>query len=52
LALATPLARYLNTATIKIGTRILAIVLAAVAVEMIIMGIDERFFPLLQATRS
>ena len=51
LALATPLARYLNTATIKIGTRILAIVLAAVAVEMILTGIDAHFLPLLQTAR-
>jgi multiple antibiotic resistance protein len=52
MALATTLARYLNQATIKIGTRVLAIVLAAVAVEMILTGIDAHFFPLLEKAHS
>jgi multiple antibiotic resistance protein len=46
MAFATPAARYLNKSTINIGTRILAILLAAVAMEMIIAGIDAHFLPL------
>lgn len=48
LALATPAARYMSKTAISIGTRILGILLAAVAVEMIISGIDTHFVPLLR----
>jgi len=48
LALATPMARLLNKTAINIATRILGILLAAVAVEMIISGIDKHFLPLIQ----
>jgi multiple antibiotic resistance protein len=43
MALATPMARLLNKTAINIGTRILGILLAAIAVEMIIAGIDDHY---------
>jgi multiple antibiotic resistance protein len=46
MALATPMARLLNKTAISIGTRILGILLAAIAVEMILAGIDDHY-PLL-----
>jgi multiple antibiotic resistance protein len=52
LALATPMARLLNKTAINIATRILGILLAAVAVEMIISGIDKHFLPLFQASQG
>lgn len=47
MAFATTAARFLNKIAITIGTKILGILLAAVAVEMIIAGIDAHFLPLL-----
>jgi MarC family membrane protein len=48
MALATPMARLLNKTAINIGTRILGILLAAIAVEMIVAGIDDHFLPLIR----
>jgi multiple antibiotic resistance protein len=48
MALATPMARLLNKTAINIGTRILGILLAAIAVEMILAGIDDHFLPLIR----
>jgi MarC family membrane protein len=47
MAFATTAARFLNKIAISIGTKILGILLAAVAVEMIITGIDAHFLSLL-----
>ncbi|TMV09494.1 NAAT family transporter [Ruegeria sediminis] len=49
MAFATTAGRFLNDVAITIGTKILGILLAAVAVEMIIKGIDSHFLPLLGA---
>jgi MarC family membrane protein len=47
MAFATTASRFLSEIAITIATRILGILLAAVAVEMIIKGIDAHFLPLL-----
>jgi MarC family membrane protein len=47
MAFANTAARFLNKVAINIGTKILGILLASVAVEMIIKGIDTHFLPLL-----
>ena len=47
MAFANTAARFLNKTTISIGTKILGILLAAVAVEMMLTGFDAHFIPLL-----
>ena len=47
MAFATTAARFMNKLAISIGTKILAILLAAVAVEMMLTGIDAHFIPML-----
>ena len=47
MAFATTAARFLSKIAISIGTKILGILLASVAVEMILAGIDGHFLPLL-----
>ena len=47
---ATTAARFLNETAISIGTKVLGILLAAVAVEMVLSGIDAHFIPLFTST--
>lgn len=48
LALSTRMARTLGRTAINVATRILGILLAAIAVEMILAGIDRHFVPMIK----
>jgi len=52
MALATTVSRFITQTSIVIGTKILGILLAAVAVEMIITGINAEFFPTLTTSQA
>ncbi len=50
MAFAAAVARFLNETVTNIGTKVLGILLAAIAIEMTLTGIDAHFIPLVSSS--